>query len=292
MQQNPLERKHLGADSLGGWRLAVYVVIFEADTRWGKTFDVGLIVAIMLSVLAVIAESVSGVRADYGTILYVAEWVFTVGFTIEYILRLACVGRPLRYAFSFFGIVDLLAVLPTYLSLVLPSAQALLVVRILRVLRVFRVLKLVHYVSEANVLMAAMRSSRRKVTIFMTTVLTLVVILGSTMYVIEGGVNGFTSIPESVYWAVMTLTTVGYGDIVPTTGLGKALASLVSVIGYAIIAVPTGIVTAEVTLAGMQARREGGRKCPSCAVANHESDAVFCKFCGTSLGTSSPGEAP
>jgi voltage-gated potassium channel len=249
MQQNPLERNHLGVDRLSGWRLAVYVVIFEADSRAGKAFDVALIMAILLSVVAVMLESVAGIRAEYGTLLFVAEWVFTVGFTVEYVLRLVCVGRPLRYAFSFFGLVDLLAVIPTYLSLVLVGAQALLVVRILRVLRVFRVLKLVNYVSEAGVLMDAMRASRRKILIFMAAVWTLVVILASFMYVLEGGENGFTSIPASVYWAVSTLATVGYGDIVPTTTAGRALASVVMIIGFAIIAVPTGIVTAEMTRA-------------------------------------------
>jgi voltage-gated potassium channel len=263
--------------------LAVYIVIFEADTRWGKAFDVGLMVAILLSVLAVMLESVEGIEADYGTIFFVAEWVFTVGFTIEYVLRLTCVGRPLRYAFSFFGLVDLLAVLPTYVSLVFAGAQALLVVRILRVLRVFRVLKLVHFISEADSLMRAMRASLRKVTILIAAVLTLVVILGSSMYVIEAGQNGFTSIPTSIYWAVSTLATVGYGDIVPRTDLGRGMASLVMIIGYAIIAVPTGIVTAEVTLASVASRRASGRNCSACGVADHDSDAQYCKSCGASL---------
>jgi voltage-gated potassium channel len=286
MQQNPLERKHLGADQLTGWRLAVYIVIFEADTRWGKAFDVGLILAILLSVVAVMMESVSNLRAEYGSLLLVVEWVLTVGFTIEYLLRLACVGRPLRYAFSFFGLVDLLAVLPTYLSLVFAGAQALLVVRILRVLRVFRVLKLVHYVSEAGVLMNAMRASRRKVTIFMAAVFTLVVILGSGMYVIEGAENGFSSIPTSVYWAVSTLATVGYGDIVPKTDLGRALASFVMIIGYAIIAVPTGIVTAEITVARVAEQKLAEVGCGACGAGPHDEDARHCKHCGTVLSDS------
>jgi voltage-gated potassium channel len=283
MQQNPLERKHLGADLMSGWRLAVYVVIFEADTRWGKAFDVGLILAILLSVFAVMAESVTEISVDYGRLLYVAEWVFTIGFTVEYALRLICVGRPIRYALSFFGLVDLLAVVPTYLSLVFTGAQALLVVRILRVLRVFRVLKLVHYVSEAGVLMDAMRASRRKITIFMAAVITLVVILGSFMYVIEGQVNGFSSIPTSVYWAISTLATVGYGDIVPMTDLGRALASFVMLIGYAIIAVPTGIMSAEIARAGVAERDSDGQRCSGCGAGSHDVDAKCCKHCGVEL---------
>ena len=285
MAQNPLERKFLGADQLSGWRLAVYIVIFEADSRLGKLFDVALIVAILVSVLAVLLESVAGIQTEYGALLSAAEWIFTIGFTVEYVLRLVCVGRPLRYAFSFFGLVDLLAVLPTYLSLLIPGAQALLVVRILRVLRVFRVLKLVHYVSEADVLMDALRGSRRKITIFMAAVFTLVVILGSLMYVIEGGRNGFTSIPTSVYWAIMTLTTVGYGDIVPVTNSGKFMASFVMIIGYAIIAVPTGIVTAEITRSSMTNRADGGFSCPACDRSGHDADAARCKYCGAKLRT-------
>lgn len=283
MRPKPTERSHLEADRLSGWRLQVYVVIFEADTRWGKAFDVGLMLAILLSVTIVMLESVAGIRAEYGALLVVTEWVFTIGFTIEYLLRLICVGRPLRYVFSFFGLVDLLAVIPTYLSLVFGGAQALLVVRILRVLRVFRVFKLVHYVSDAGVLMDAMRASRRKITIFMVAVTTLVVILGSTMYVIEGADNGFTSIPTSVYWAVSTLATVGYGDIVPRTDVGRALASLVMIIGFAIIAVPTGIVTAEITLARVSGQqpderrpdpqRPAARVCSACGADIREGDA-------------------
>lgn len=268
----------------------MYVVIFEADSRLGKAFDVALILAILMSVMAVMLESVVGVRGEYGRVLLIAEWVFTAGFTIEYLLRLVCVGRPLRYAFSFFGLVDLLAVLPTYLSLVLPGAQALLVVRVLRVLRVFRVLKLVHYVSEASVLMSALAASRRKITIFMVAVVTLVVILGSMMYVIEGGSNGFTSIPTSVYWAITTLATVGYGDIVPGTPLGRALASFVMIIGYAIIAVPTGIVTAEITRSSAREDRSSGVSCTRCQAVGHDPDATWCKYCGGALPPGSGGD--
>jgi len=280
--KNPLERKYLGADELSGWRLAVYVVIFEADTRWGKAFDVGLIVAILLSVLAVMLESVAGIRGRFGGALYVAEWVFTIVFTVEYLLRIVCVGKPLRYAFSFFGIVDLLAVIPTYVSVLFPGAQFLLVIRLLRVLRVFRVLKLVHYVSEADVLLASMRASLRKITIFIAAVVTLVVILGSLMYVIEGPPNGFTSIPMGIYWAIVTMTTVGFGDITPQTPPGMFLASLVMIMGFAIIAVPFGIVTSEMTRAAMAGERSR-RDCVACSRAGHEMDARCCKYCGAEL---------
>jgi voltage-gated potassium channel len=281
---NPLERRYLGANELTGWRLKLYIIIFEAETPAGKGFDVGLIGVILASVAVVMLESVQTIRADYGGLLAAAEWVFTVGFTIEYVLRLTCVGRPGRYARSFFGVVDLLAVIPTYVSLLVPGAQFLLVIRLIRILRVFRVLKLVHYVSEADVLMTALRASRRKITIFVFAVLTLVVILGSLMYLIEGATNGFTSIPRSIYWAIVTLTTVGYGDISPQTNLGQVLAAVVMITGYAIIAVPTGIVTSEITRLG----RPGGpvhstARCPQCGRAGHEEEAAFCKHCGNAL---------
>lgn len=286
VKPNPLERRLLGADELSGWRLKVYVIVFESDTAAGRAFDVALIFVILASVLAVMLESVQSIRAEYGQALYAAEWAFTALFTIEYILRLLCVGRPWRYARSFFGIVDLLATAPTYLSLVLPGAQFLLVIRLLRILRVFRVLKLVHYVSEADTLLAAMRASRRKLTVFVLSVITLVVILGSLMYLIEGASNGFTSIPRSIYWAVVTLTTVGYGDISPQTSLGQALAAVVMITGYAIIAVPTGIVTSEMARRATSDERARGtsRECDTCGVGGHELDAIFCKRCGARLG--------
>lgn len=286
IKPNPLERRYLGADELSGWRLHIYIVVFESDTPAGRAFDVGLILVILASVLAVMLESVSGIRAEYGRILFAAEWAFTVLFTIEYGLRLACVGRPWRYARSFFGIVDLLATIPTYLSLVLPGAQFLLVIRLLRILRVFRVLKLVHYVSEADTLLEAMRASRRKLTVFLVSVGTLVVILGSLMYLIEGARNGYTSIPRSIYWAIVTLTTVGYGDISPQTNLGQALAAVVMMTGYAIIAVPTGIVTSEMTRRRTQLDQEQARTrtCDACGAGGHEGDAAFCNRCGTRLG--------
>jgi voltage-gated potassium channel len=262
------------------WRNTLYTIIFEADTPAGKLFDEVLILTILLSVIVVMLDSVSSIAAVYGGLFYILEWVFTILFTIEYFLRLICVGRPLRYATSFFGIIDLMAILPTYLSLLLPGGRYLVVIRSLRLLRVFRVLKLVQYLGEADLLMRALRASRRKITLFLFAVLNLVVILGSLMYVIEGAASGFTSIPRSIYWAIITLTTVGYGDIVPVTNLGQALASVIMIIGYSIIAVPTGIVTSEITFAS---KNLNGRVCQNCSFEGHDSDAKFCKRCGAEL---------
>jgi voltage-gated potassium channel len=265
----------------GGWRVRLHEVIFEADTRAGRAFDVTLIGLILLSVLAVVLESLRPVRERYGAELYAAEWAFTILFTLEYVLRLLSVRQPLRYAASFFGVVDLLAIIPTYLSLLVPGSQYLLVVRILRLLRVFRVLKLAEHLSEADVLMRALRASRRKISVFLLTVLTLVVIIGTLLYVVEGEENGFTSIPVGVYWAVVTLTTVGYGDISPKTPVGQALAALVMITGYGIIAVPTGIVTVEIAHAAR--KPVSTQACPDCAAQGHDVDAVYCKYCGAKL---------
>ncbi len=267
---------------LGGLRAFGHEIIFEADTPGGKAFDMVLIISIILSVLVVMADSVQAIQTSYGGVLNVLEWVFTVLFTVEYVLRLMCIGRPWKYATSFFGIVDVLAILPTYASLLIPGSHYLVVIRVLRLLRIFRVLKLAQYVGEANELMRALSASRRKVTVFLFAVATLVVILGSAMYVLEGEENGFVSIPAGIYWAVVTLTTVGYGDISPQTPLGQALAAMVMILGYAIIAVPTGIVSAELVRGG------GGEKvstqaCPQCSREGHDPDAVHCKFCGASL---------
>ena len=264
------------------WREKLRVIIFEADTPAGKAFDVALLVAIVLSVLAIMLDSVASVRRDYGGALTVTEWLFTLLFTIEYGLRLACVPQPSGYARSFFGVVDLLAILPTYMSLLLPGAQSLLVIRGLRLLRIFRVFKLGRFLGEASILSNALRSSRHKITVFLGTILILVTILGAAMYLIEGGENGFTSIPTSVYWAIVTLTTVGYGDLAPQTLAGKTLASIVMIMGYSIIAVPTGIVTAEImeTAAG---RRITTRHCGSCMSEGHDPDARYCKDCGAAL---------
>jgi voltage-gated potassium channel len=268
------------------WRERLYVVIFESDSLPGKVFDVLLIAVIVLSVLAVTLESVRDIDALYGGWLRGAEWGFTLLFTVEYILRLVCARNAWRYATSFFGIIDLLAVIPTYLSVLMPGAQHLIAVRLLRTLRVFRVLKLAEYLAEANLLMRALRASQRKITVFIFAVFTLVVILGSVMYLIEGAENGFTSIPRSIYWAIVTLTTVGYGDISPQTITGQMLAALIMIIGYGIIAVPTGIVTAELSRfhAGTRAEPPSDRgPCPNCGLRGHDPDAAYCKQCGTSL---------
>ena len=260
------------------FRGRTYEVIFGHDTAAGKSFDVVLICLIAASVVIVMLDSVAGIRAAYGRELRAAEWVFTVAFTTEYLFRLWCAPSAFGYARSFFGIVDVIAILPTYLSLLIPGGQALLIVRALRLLRIFRVLKLANYVSEATILTRALRASRHKITVFIAVVLTLVVTLGSMMYLVEGGVNGFTSIPKSIYWAIVTLTTVGYGDIAPQTVLGQGLAAMIMILGYAIIAVPTGIVTVEL---GAAVRRAAGEKtCPGCGLADHDGDALFCKRCG------------
>ena len=265
-----------------GWQAKIHEVIFEADTPTGKAFDVLLIISILLSVFAVMMESVTAVRDLYGRELFLAEWFFTVLFTIEYVLRLLSVGRPLKYATSFFGIVDLLAVIPTYIGLLFPAGHYLMVIRILRVLRVFRILKLAHHLGEARLLMEALKASRTKITVFIFTVMTIVVIVGSVMYVIEGEENGFTSIPRGIYWAIVTLTTVGYGDVSPKTNLGQTLASLVMIMGYAIIAVPTGIVTAEISQQSTKLK-VSTQACPQCSLDGHASNAIYCKWCGAKL---------
>jgi voltage-gated potassium channel len=266
----------------GRWQVYLHELIFEADTTGGRVFDVLLLIGILLSVLAVMLDSIAPIHAEHGALLYKIEWFFTLLFTLEYLLRLICVGRPTQYALSFFGIVDLLAIIPTYLSLLLLGSQYLLVIRILRVLRIFRVLKIVQYVGEAHVLSMALRASRRKITIFLFTVLILVTILGSIMYLVEGPEHGFTSIPIGIYWAIVTLTTVGYGDVAPETSGGKALASLIMITGYAIIAVPTGIVTAEISYA-MRGESMTTRACHECSAEGHDLNARYCNHCGAEL---------
>lgn len=261
------------------WRARLHEVIFEADTTAGKAFDILLILAILLSVAAVMLESVPRYRESHGVMLHRAEWVFTILFTIEYVLRWSCVRRPWRYATSFFGIVDLLAVVPTYLDVLIPGTHYLFVIRVLRLLRIFRVLKLVAFVGEAETLMRALGASRRKIMVFLLGVLAIVVIVGTAMYVLEGEGNGFTSIPVSIYWAIVTVTTVGYGDLSPQTGAGQTLAAFLMIIGYAIIAVPTGIVSVEIAhAAGISTQA-----CPRCAAQGHPVDARFCHRCGASL---------
>lgn len=262
-------------------RHRLHEIIFEADTRAGKLFDAVVLVLIAASVTVVVLESSPGVRARYGDEMLVLEWIFTILFTIEYLLRLYSVRRPLRYATSFFGVVDLLSVVPTYLSVLIPGAQSLLVIRILRLLRIFRIFKLSNYVSESGQLWTALQASRRKILVFLFTVMTVVVIVGAMIHVIEGPENGFTSIPTGIYWAIVTLTTVGYGDISPQTTLGRFLASAVMLMGYGVIAVPTGIVTAEMTRA--MRGPVSTQACPHCSAEGHDHDARFCRKCGGAL---------
>jgi len=263
------------------WRLKLHEVIFEADTALGKTFDLTLILAIILSIVAVLFDSVAEVRADHGQALYIIEWFFTLLFTAEYLARILALGNPLRYMRSFFGVVDLMSILPTYLSLLLPGSQYLMVIRVLRLLRIFRVLKLAQYLNEAEYLLKAMRASFRKIMVFLFVILTLVLIFGSLLYIIEGDESGFTSIGLSCYWAVTTLTTVGYGDIAPQSPLGRAVASVIMILGYGVIAVPTGIVTAE--LVAPITGKVSTQACPECGAEKHSYDANYCKDCGAEL---------
>lgn len=280
----PMSTQEPSTSSRANWREALRIIMFEADTPSGKIFDVTLLWAILLSVAAVMLESVSALRDEYGNVLRIMEWVFTGVFTIEYILRIISTPFPFRYAISFFGLVDLLALLPTYLSLLIPGSQSLLVIRALRLLRVARVLKLSHFVGEIEVLAGALRASRHKIIVFMATVCILVTILGSAMYLIEGEAAGFTSIPRSIYWAIVTMTTVGYGDITPQSVPGQTLAAIVMILGYAIIAVPTGIVTAEIVEAA-RSRPLTTRVCMACLTEGHETSAQYCKDCGIDLNS-------
>ncbi len=269
-------------EPLTGTRKTLHDVIFEADTPAGKAFDLVLILAILASVFTVMVESVESVRAQYGTALRVVEWIFTGLFTLEYVLRLYSLSRPSAYARSFFGIVDVVSILPTYLSLFLEGAHTLLIIRALRLLRVFRVLKLAHYLGEAAVLRQALEASRPKITIFLIAVINVAAIMGTLMYMIEGEEHGFSNIPISVYWAIVTMTTVGFGDLAPETPAGQMLATLLMLMGYGIIAVPTGIVTAEITRKSAAAK-VSTQHCPVCAAEGHDHDAKHCKFCGGKL---------
>lgn len=260
-------------------RERLHEVIFEADTPAGKGFDVALIVAILLSVAAVSLESVSSIDASYHRLLVLLEWGFTLLFTVEYVLRLIITRRTLRYATSFFGIVDFLSIVPTYLSLLLPGVQGLIVIRALRLLRVFRVFKLTRYVGEANVLGQAILQSRSRIVVFLTTILILAFISGAGMYLVEGPERGFTSIPQSVYWAIVTLTSTGYGDTVPQTVLGKGIAVFIMVMGYSLIIVPTGIVSTEL----LRASDVDNRACMACSKEGHDTNAKHCKWCGEAL---------
>jgi voltage-gated potassium channel len=261
-------------------KAVVHRVVFGTDTPAGRLFDKILIGVILVSVLvAVVDSAVSGGVLE--RVFFLMEWGFTVLFTVEYLVRLWCSPQPWRYARSFFGIIDLLATLPTYLTYFFTGSSMLFVIRLVRVLRLFRVFKLLAYVEEANVLMTSIYASRRKILVFLFSIFVAATVFGALLYVVEGPENGFTSIPKAIYWAVITITTVGYGDVVPHTPLGQAIASLVMLVGYSVIAVPTGILTSELML--QMQRRHGDRHCPGCAASGHEADALYCRHCGTRL---------
>jgi len=265
------------------WRESIKEVIFGSETRLGKLFDIILIASIICSVLVVMLGSVNTIQQQYSETFFYLEWFFTILFTLEYGLRLISVQRPLLYMRSFFGIVDFLSIIPTYLSLFIPTVKYMLVIRILRLLRIFRVLKLTAYMGEAQVLMGALKKRSRKIIVFLYTILTLVVVFGSFMYVIEGSESGFTSIPKSMYWAMVTLTTVGYGDIAPQTPLGQSIAAFIMIMGYGIIAVPTGIYSAEL-IKTYRPEKISNKACDDCGKIGHDTDAEYCKYCGHFLG--------
>lgn len=275
-------RQDILGQPLSGWRLRLYTIIFEADTRAGRLFDQWLIAVILASIVVVMADSMQGVAAHYRPVFGWLEWIFTAAFTMEYLARLICVRHPWRYATSFYGVIDLLALLPTYIALLVPEVHALLDVRVLRLLRVFRIFKLTAYVTEYQGLGRALKASRRKILVFLSAVLMIVLVMGTLMYVVEGPANGFTSIPTSVYWAITTMTTVGFGDITPKTDLGRLISSAMMLLGWGTLAVPTGIVTSEMTVQRMgQATRT--RTCQECLAEGHLPEAHFCLHCGAPL---------
>lgn len=278
----PGNEQQLGRPA-GGWRRRMYEVIFEAETPEGRAFDKIIVAAILISVAVVIADSVEPWKLRFRTAFDIAEWFFTLLFTVEYIARLACVDRPLRYARSFFGIVDLLSILPTYLALFLPELHALIDVRILRLLRIFRIFRLTNYVAEYQMLGEALMASRRKILVFLSAVLMVVLILGTLLYVVEGPQHGFTNIPTAVYWAITTITTVGFGDITPKTDVGRFIASVMMLIGWGTLAVPTGIVTAEMTARRHVRAPMVPRSCEACGATGYGPEARYCQMCGAQL---------
>jgi len=272
--------------SPGPARDATYRIIFQAETPLGKSFDLVLILAILSSVTVVMLDSVPEIAERYHRLLRIAEWIFTILFTIEYSARLWCVASKKKYALSFFGLIDLFAVIPTYLSVLIPGGEVLAVVRILRVLRVFRILKLVQYIGEAEVLVATLKASRFKIAVFLIAVMSIAVIIGSMIYLIEGPENGFTSIPRGLYWSIVTLTTVGYGDVTPQTGFGQALAAMLMVLGYALIAVPTGLFSAEFiqqSVSHQKTLNTPVQSCPGCGSLEKDPQAGYCRYCGQKL---------
>jgi len=260
----------------------LYEIIFEADTKLGKRFDLVLIIFILLSIVAVMLESVESIQSQIGDFLTVVEWIITIAFTIEYIVRISIVNKPLKFATSFFGLIDLLSCLPTYIGVIVTGTQGLIVIRALRLLRIFRILKLNRYMDESSYLVNALKASRYKISIFLYAVLMIVIVVGAIMYLVEGEANGFDSIPRSMYWVIVTITTVGFGDIVPLTTIGQFIASFIMILGYAIIAVPTGIVTAELGKA-KSAITKINYCCSNCFNEDHDHDAHFCKTCGANL---------
>lgn len=269
-------------DNRSSFRKRLHEIIFEADTPMGKAFDIVLLIAILLSVVVVILSGEPALSAKYGDLFYYTEWVLTILFTVEYFLRIYTVDKPFRYIFSFFGIIDFVAIVPTYLAIFLTGSHVLVIIRVLRMLRVFRVLKLARYVKAADTLTSALKNSRAKIIVFLEAVVAIVIIVGSLMYIVEGPEHGFTSILVSIYWAIVTITTVGYGDIAPQTVLGQSIAALLMIVGYAIIAVPTGIITAEVYSSNKKSH-SNTQVCQSCLFDQHDDDAVYCKKCGAKL---------
>lgn len=261
-------------------RKKIYNIIFRSDTPAGRLFDLTLLFLILLSIVSVALESVATIRRDYLTYIHIIEWTCTIFFSIEYAFRIYAIKRPKQYIFSFYGLIDLVAFLPTYLSFFMAGTHFLVVVRAFRLLRVFRILKLSRFLSEGNILKQALQNSMHKIVVFLATVLTLVIIMGTVMYLIEGPHNGFENIPISIYWAIVTITTVGYGDVSPQSPLGQFFASILMIMGYGIIAVPTGIVSVEMAKATEQAKK----RCPACRAAIYDSDANFCSNCGINLG--------
>jgi len=263
----------------------IHEIIFEADTPAGKAFDVSLLIMIVLSVVVVSLETIEGLAVNYGRAFYLIEWGLTILFSLEYLLRIYSVNKPLRYIFSFYGIVDLLSILPTFLSLFVAGSQYLITIRALRLLRIFRVFKLGNYLVESHILMTALRASRVKIIVFLGAVLTSVVFVGSLMYLVEANANsGFDSIPHSIYWAIVTITTVGYGDIAPVTPLGQFLSAILMIMGYGVLAVPTGIVSVELATASQESMQNPTTKaCPNCSREGHDADSEYCKYCGSKL---------
>ena len=270
-------------NNTNSFRHKIHEIIFEADTFYGKLFDIILLITIVSSVVAVMLESIDSIHQQYGNLLRIFEWIVTILFTIEYFLRIYAVNKPLKYIFSFMGIIDLLAIIPTYLIFIFPAAHFFTVVRSIRLIRVFRVFKLSHYLRGAHTMQIALRSSRPKIVVFLLSVMILVIVLGTLMYIIEGSsdTKGFDNIPNSIYWAIVTLTTVGYGDVFPATAFGKVVASFIMILGYGIIAVPTGIVTAE--FSRKRKEKVNTQVCPDCTAEGHEMEAKFCNKCGAEL---------